>query len=229
LHSLGVAALTSMLCWVLVNFTLQEGWPLSPLATPRSPSIAPSSAHTSSPVVLSKENVNAPFCSLSSRRPHPFSVMYSPGCRASPAAACAAATDGRSLLLAWLGAGDGGCAEHAVVESAAIAEQASHAIFRGGVFAMSLHQYCLPCCSLACYPILRQVGALLPHWSTLLSMPRSADALLASGGWLVQHPSGKYARRLSAVSNLPDLPSAIRGGRTPSEWGAPPAGSGRLH
>lgn len=31
----------------------------------------------------------------------------------------------------------------------------------------------------------------------------AADALPASGGWLIQYPSGKYARRLSSVSNLP--------------------------
>ncbi|WP_425481505.1 XAC0095 family protein, partial [Luteimonas suaedae] len=37
------------------------------------------------------------------------------------------------------------------------------------------------------------------------------DAMPASGGRLIQHPSGKYARRLCAVSNLPTS-------RPPSRW-----------
>src|SRR5688500_13916915 len=53
----------------------------------------------------------------------------------------------------------------------------------------------------------KPVGFLCPNTRV------QADAMPASGGRLIQHPQGKYARRLLAVSNLPTSRLPYFGGR----------------
>jgi hypothetical protein len=57
-------------------------------------------------------------------------------------------------------------------------------------------------------PHLRQTGGFFVP----MLLRAQTDAMPASGGRLIQHPQGEYARRLVAVSNLPtSRPSSCRG------------------